>query len=31
MKIVIADKVSPSALKVFTDGDWKIVGLRGSQ
>jgi D-3-phosphoglycerate dehydrogenase len=25
MKIVIADKVSPSALKVFADGDWKIV------
>ncbi len=25
MKIVIADKVSPSALKVFADGDWTIV------
>ncbi len=25
MKIVIADKVSPSALKVFGDGDWTIV------
>ncbi len=25
MKIVIADKVSPSALKVFGEGDWTIV------
>ena len=25
MKIVIADKVSPSALKAFGDGDWNIV------
>jgi D-3-phosphoglycerate dehydrogenase / 2-oxoglutarate reductase len=25
MKIVIADKVSPSALKVFADGDWTVV------
>ena len=25
MKIVIADKISPSALKVFGDGDWTIV------
>ena len=25
MKVVIADKVSPSALKVFGNGDWKIV------
>src|ERR1700759_5757815 len=26
MKVVIADKVSPSALKVFgEDGDWKVV------
>ena len=25
MKVVIADKISPSALKVFGDGDWTIV------
>jgi D-3-phosphoglycerate dehydrogenase / 2-oxoglutarate reductase len=25
MKVVIADKVSPSALKVFADGDWTVV------
>ena len=25
MKIVIAEKISPSALKVFADGDWTVV------